>query len=139
MRPLAGVAPWWVLVETTGRRTGRTRRTPLAAGPRDAQGMLVIAVHGRHSGWVANAEARPQVLSAIAGVGGGRREAEVTPWDPRSRPYLQPLCEVRTGGHGSRSLDRAAEVCARPVEPWPQELLLTDAVIVFTGAFSVSG
>jgi deazaflavin-dependent oxidoreductase (nitroreductase family) len=60
-RLLAGFAPWWVLVETTGRRSGKVRRTPLAAGPRDALGMTVIAVHGRHSGWVLNAEASARV------------------------------------------------------------------------------
>lgn len=56
MRPLAGLAPWWVLVETVGRKTGKTRRTPLAVGRLDASGMWVIAVHGRRSGWVLNAE-----------------------------------------------------------------------------------
>lgn len=61
MRPLAGMAPWWVLVETVGRKTGKTRRTPLAVGRRDADGMWVIAVHGRRSGWVLNAEASATV------------------------------------------------------------------------------
>ena len=56
MRPLAGVAPWWLLVETVGRRTGKVRRTPLAVGRRDATGLWVIAVHGRRSDWVLNAE-----------------------------------------------------------------------------------
>jgi deazaflavin-dependent oxidoreductase (nitroreductase family) len=60
-RPLAGLAPWWVLVETTGRKTGRKRRVPLASGPRDNTQMLVIAVHGTASGWVRNAIAEPQV------------------------------------------------------------------------------
>ena len=59
--PLAGRAPWWVLLETTGRRTGRPRRTPLAVGRRDAQGMWVVAVRGRHSSWVLNAETTPAV------------------------------------------------------------------------------
>ena len=35
-----------VLVETVGRKTGKTRRTPLAVGRRDASGMWVVAVHG---------------------------------------------------------------------------------------------
>ena len=61
VRPLAGVAPWWVLVETVGRRTGKRRRTPLAVGRRDASGIWVIAVHGRRSGWVLNAEAADTV------------------------------------------------------------------------------
>jgi deazaflavin-dependent oxidoreductase (nitroreductase family) len=60
-RPLAGFAPWWVLVETTGNKTGRLRRTPLAAGPVVGGAMLIIAVHGRHSGWVRNIEANPVV------------------------------------------------------------------------------
>jgi deazaflavin-dependent oxidoreductase (nitroreductase family) len=61
MRPLAGIAPWWVLVETVGRKTGKTRRTPLAVGRRDASGMWVVAVHGRGAGWVLNAEAAETV------------------------------------------------------------------------------
>lgn len=60
-RPAAGLAPWWVLIETTGCRTGRKRTTPLAAGPREADGMWLIAVHGRHSSWVRNIEASPAV------------------------------------------------------------------------------
>ena len=61
VRPLAGAAPWWVLVETVGRRTSRTHRTPLAVGRRDADGIWVIAVHGRRSAWLLNAEAAPSV------------------------------------------------------------------------------
>jgi deazaflavin-dependent oxidoreductase (nitroreductase family) len=60
-RPLAGIVPWWVLLETTGARTGRTRRTPLAAGPKEPDGMWLIAVHGRHAGWVCNLEADARV------------------------------------------------------------------------------
>lgn len=61
MRPLAGLTPWWVLVETVGRKSGKTRRTPLAVGRKDGSGMWVIAVHGRRSGWVLNAEAAERV------------------------------------------------------------------------------
>ena len=57
VRPLAAVAPWWVLLEIPGRRTGAPRRTPLAVGRVDAGGMWVVAVHGRGSSWVLNAEA----------------------------------------------------------------------------------
>jgi deazaflavin-dependent oxidoreductase (nitroreductase family) len=60
-RPVAGWVPWWVLLETTGNRTGRRRLTPLAAGPTDGGTMLLIAVHGRSSGWVRNIEAQPAV------------------------------------------------------------------------------
>jgi deazaflavin-dependent oxidoreductase (nitroreductase family) len=60
-RALAGTAPWWVIVETTGRTSGQPRRTPLAAGPIDDEGMWLIAVHGRHADWVRNIEAEPRV------------------------------------------------------------------------------
>jgi deazaflavin-dependent oxidoreductase (nitroreductase family) len=80
LRPLAGLAPWWILVETTGRRTGKTRRTPLAAGPREDHGMLVIAVHGRHAGWVVNAEANPEVRVRHRGRW-RHAHAELMPWD----------------------------------------------------------
>jgi deazaflavin-dependent oxidoreductase (nitroreductase family) len=60
-RPLSGVVPWWVLLETTGHVSGVIRRTPLATGPMDGDAMLLIAVHGRRSGWVRNLEADPNV------------------------------------------------------------------------------
>lgn len=60
-RPLAGIAPWWVLLETTGRRSGRPRQTPLAAGPRDSGGMWLIATHGEHADYVANLLSHPAV------------------------------------------------------------------------------
>src|SRR4051812_9836448 len=60
-RVLAGLAPWWVLLETTGCCTGRRRATPLASGPADDDGMWLIAVHGRHAAWVRNLEASSQV------------------------------------------------------------------------------
>ena len=81
-RPLAGIAPWWVLLETTGRRTGRLHRVPLAAGVADEQGMWLNAVHGRHAAWVVNVETNPTVRMRVrrvwrAGV------ASVHPVDPR--------------------------------------------------------
>ena len=90
-RRLAGVAPWWVLVETTGRRSGRERRTPLAAGPVDEDGMWLIAVHGRAS-WVLNLQANAAVRVRHRGRW---REgiAEIRPWDPavtrRFNPYAR--------------------------------------------------
>jgi deazaflavin-dependent oxidoreductase (nitroreductase family) len=59
--PLAGIAPWWVLLETTGCRTGRARRTPLATGPVEADGMWLMAAHGPRAAWVRNIEANPRV------------------------------------------------------------------------------
>jgi deazaflavin-dependent oxidoreductase (nitroreductase family) len=60
-RPLAGLLPWWVLLETKGRRSGRRRSTPLANGPIDGQAILLIAVHGAHSSFAHNITADPHV------------------------------------------------------------------------------
>ena len=66
-RRLAGVAPWWVVLETTGRKTGKRRQAPLARGPVDGNVTWVIAVHGRHSGLVRNIEANPSVRLRLRG------------------------------------------------------------------------
>jgi deazaflavin-dependent oxidoreductase (nitroreductase family) len=66
-RRLAGIAPFWVVVETTGRKTGHKRQAPLARGPVDGNVAWVIAVHGRHSGFVSNIEANPEVRFRLRG------------------------------------------------------------------------
>jgi deazaflavin-dependent oxidoreductase (nitroreductase family) len=58
---VAGYLPWWVVIETTGWKSHRLRRTPLASGPKDSGEMWLIAVHGRHSLWVRNIEALSEV------------------------------------------------------------------------------
>ena len=78
---LAPVAPWWVVLETTGRRTGRPGQTPLARGPVDGRSTWLISVHGRNADWVRNLEANPRVRIRL----GGRwldAEASVQPFDP---------------------------------------------------------
>jgi deazaflavin-dependent oxidoreductase (nitroreductase family) len=64
-RPLAGIAPSWVLIETVGRRTGKHRRTSLARGPFDGDTTWLISVHGRHASWVKNVEDSPMVRSRV--------------------------------------------------------------------------
>lgn len=66
-RSLAGVAPWWVVLETRGRRSGKTRRVPLAAGPRDGQVTWLIAVHGRHASFTRNIADDPRVRLKLRG------------------------------------------------------------------------
>jgi deazaflavin-dependent oxidoreductase (nitroreductase family) len=52
--------PGMALVETTGRRSGEIRHTPVvASGAEDT--LWLIAQHGRHAGWVLNFEADPAV------------------------------------------------------------------------------
>lgn len=81
VRPLAGWAPWWVLLETTGRRTGTPRVVPLAAGPVEGDGMWLAAVHGRRAAWVLNLEARSRVRVRRLGRW-HEGTATVHPWDP---------------------------------------------------------
>ncbi|MEA2492537.1 MAG: hypothetical protein QOJ29_448 [Thermoleophilaceae bacterium] len=66
-RRLAGIAPWWVVVETTGRKSGQARQAPLARGPVDGSVTWVISVHGRHAGFVKNIEANPSVRFRLRG------------------------------------------------------------------------
>ena len=66
-RSLAGIAPWWVVLETKGRRSGKTRRVPLAAGPRDGDTVWLIAVHGPHASFARNIAAHPSVRLKLRG------------------------------------------------------------------------
>jgi deazaflavin-dependent oxidoreductase (nitroreductase family) len=71
--------PGMALVETTGRRSGAVRHTPVAYAA-DGETLWLIAQHGRHAGWVLNFEASPQVRVRL-----GRRwragTAELLPED----------------------------------------------------------
>ncbi len=66
-RAAAGIAPWWVLLETQGRRSGKRRRIPLARGPRDGDVVWLGSVHGRRASWVRNIEASPEVRIRMSG------------------------------------------------------------------------
>ena len=78
--PLFGYA----ILETTGRRSGQLRRTPV--GPAiEGNVAWIVAEHGRHAGYVRNIEANPRVR-----IRTGRRwrsgTAHVVPGDdPRAR------------------------------------------------------
>jgi deazaflavin-dependent oxidoreductase (nitroreductase family) len=98
-RPLAGFAPWWVLVETTGNKTGRLRRTPIAMGIRDSGAIVLIAAHGRACGWVRNLEAEPAVR--IKHLGKWREgTASVEPADPAIIRRFNPYARVAGGFAG---------------------------------------
>jgi deazaflavin-dependent oxidoreductase (nitroreductase family) len=57
--------PGDALLETTGRRTGQPRRTPVCDGL-DGQTFWLIAQRGRRAAWVQNIEAEPRVRVKVA-------------------------------------------------------------------------
>jgi deazaflavin-dependent oxidoreductase (nitroreductase family) len=78
------VPPTHVLLETTGRRTGKPRQNPVGNGL-DGDTLWIVAEHGRRASYVRNIEADPRVRVKI-----GRRwrtgTATVLPDDdPRAR------------------------------------------------------
>jgi deazaflavin-dependent oxidoreductase (nitroreductase family) len=82
LRLAAGIAPWWVILETTGRKSGRPRRVPLARGPAEGRTVWIVAVHGRHAAFVQNVMQNPQVRIKTRGRWSPGR-ATVEPFDPQ--------------------------------------------------------
>jgi deazaflavin-dependent oxidoreductase (nitroreductase family) len=82
--------PGDALLETTGRRTGLPRRTPVCDGLEGGTFWL-IAQRGRAADWVRNIEANPRVRIKISGLRAGWRAgtAHILDGDnPRDRQRL---------------------------------------------------
>jgi deazaflavin-dependent oxidoreductase (nitroreductase family) len=61
-----GLAPSLALLETTGRRSGEPRRTPVTNGlQRGTDTFWLVAEHGHKASYVRNIEADPQVRVRI--------------------------------------------------------------------------
>lgn len=101
-RALAGLAPWWVVIETTGRRSGLARRTPLARGPLEDGALWLISTHGRHATWVRNLEAEPVVRIRVRGRW-LRGRASVEPLDPARVARFNAY--ARTAAAGAVGID----------------------------------
>ena len=57
----AGIPPPWVVIlETTGRKSGQPRRTPVGKAI-EGDTLWIVAEHGRKAGYVRNLEANPRV------------------------------------------------------------------------------
>jgi deazaflavin-dependent oxidoreductase (nitroreductase family) len=70
MRALAarGLVPGVALLETTGRRSGQARRTPVTNGlERGTDTFWLVAEHGRKAAYVRNIEADPYVRVRVRG------------------------------------------------------------------------
>ena len=64
--------PGDALLETTGRRTGLPRRTPVCDGL-DGETFWLVAQRGRSADWVRNIEANPRVRVRVSGLRAGWR------------------------------------------------------------------
>jgi deazaflavin-dependent oxidoreductase (nitroreductase family) len=63
-----GLAPSVALLETTGRRSGEARRTPVTNGlERGTDTFWLVAEHGRRAAYVRNIEADPRVRVRVGG------------------------------------------------------------------------
>lgn len=77
--------PGDALLETTGRRTGRPRRTPVCDGFEDGTFWL-IAQRGRDADWVRNIETNPRVRVKTSGMAWRTGTAHIVDVDdPRER------------------------------------------------------
>jgi deazaflavin-dependent oxidoreductase (nitroreductase family) len=68
-----GPVPGHALLETTGRVSGRARRTVVGVHE-DGEALWVIAEQGRHAGYVRNLEAQPRLRVSLRRRGGWRRQ-----------------------------------------------------------------
>ena len=83
--PLPGIA----ILETTGRKSGQPRRTPVGKAV-EGDTLWVVAEHGHRAAWVRNIEANPRVRVRL-----GRRWRAATAHplpddDPRERQRRMP-------------------------------------------------
>jgi len=93
----AGLAPTVALLETTGRKSGQPRRTPVGNGlVRGTNTFWLVAEHGRSAGYVRNIDTDPRVRVKI-----GRRwrtgTAHLLPDDdPNERQKSMPKLNARS-------------------------------------------
>jgi deazaflavin-dependent oxidoreductase (nitroreductase family) len=63
---IAGHVPWWSLLETTGRTSGKPRRNPVGNGLK-GNTFWIVADHGHDAGYVRNIKANPKVRVRVEG------------------------------------------------------------------------
>ncbi len=63
---IAGYVPWWSLLETRGRKSGRPIRNPVGNGL-DGNAFWIVAEHGQKAGYVKNIKTDPNVRLRVGG------------------------------------------------------------------------
>jgi deazaflavin-dependent oxidoreductase (nitroreductase family) len=79
-----GVAPGYAVIETTGRKSGRPRRIPVANGLVGDE-FWVVAEQGRRADWVRNIEVNPRVRVCVRRSWRGGTAHILGDDDPRHR------------------------------------------------------
>jgi deazaflavin-dependent oxidoreductase (nitroreductase family) len=79
-----GLVPGYVLIETTGRRTGKRRRNVVGMHVEEPVGW-VVAEHGNHAGYVRNIRSNPAVRVCISGKWRTAHAEVVADDDPGAR------------------------------------------------------
>jgi deazaflavin-dependent oxidoreductase (nitroreductase family) len=91
------------ILETTGRRSGEPRRTPVTNGL-DGDRFWIVAEHGRKAGYVRNIEADPRVRVNVGGVWRSGTARLLPDDDPRER--LRALARARFGARAHLAMVR---------------------------------
>ena len=65
--------PWWIMLTTVGRRSGRPRQNVVDVVKRDADAVYVIAAYGDRADWVRNLKANPSLKAQMRGHTFGAR------------------------------------------------------------------
>jgi deazaflavin-dependent oxidoreductase (nitroreductase family) len=80
----AGVLRGWAILETTGRRSGKTRRTAVGNGLK-GDTFWIVAEHGHRAGYVRNIQADPRVRVNVRGRWRSGTARLLPDDDPRER------------------------------------------------------
>ncbi len=92
-----GLAPGVALLETTGRKSGRPRRTPVSNGlDRATDTFWIVAEMGRKAAYVRNIEADPRVRVRVRGRWRTGTAQILDGEDPRAR--LRSISRLNAAG-----------------------------------------
>jgi deazaflavin-dependent oxidoreductase (nitroreductase family) len=95
--------PGTAILETTGRRSGQPRRTPVTDG-RDGDVFWIVAEHGRSAAYVRNIAADPRVRIKVGGRWHEGTARPVPDEDPRAR--LEVLRRNRRTWLNARTIEQ---------------------------------
>jgi deazaflavin-dependent oxidoreductase (nitroreductase family) len=111
-----GLVPGWAVLETTGRRSGVPRRTPVGDGRR-GDTFWIVAEHGRRAAYVRNIEANPRVRVLTGGRWRTGTARAMPGDDPRARQRELPRLNafmVRAAGTDLLTIRVDLDPDARP-------------------------